>query len=91
MDDIRRKIYARCDHPDYGRESDILSANRLSKDKMYAVGDIFMGQSSTFVILAGIDDIFNSVNFEFFRKDGDEYIEHDIFSDPNLNPYLSVS
>lgn len=52
----------------------------------YNVEEVSMGQSSPSIKLYGMNYGFNSVMFEFY-KDGKE---HDIFDDPEYNPYLPV-
>ena len=44
-----------------------------------------MGQSYTDIVLKGIKGAFNSIHFLFVDEDGKP---HDIFSDPNYNPYI---
>jgi hypothetical protein len=52
----------------------------------YNVEEVSMGQSNTSIGLYGLRYGFNSVMFEFY-KDGKE---HDIFRDPDYNPYLNL-
>lgn len=50
----------------------------------YDVTNIIMGQSNTSVYLAGYDQPFNAIHFEFFEDDQ----QIDIFKDRRFNPYL---
>ena len=59
-------------------------AHKLEVGKEYLVEDVSMGQSYTSVYLKEIPGVFNSVNFDFF-KDGKP---HNIFKDPDYNPYI---
>ena len=70
----------------HGWDRDALKLKELGAE----IGDVFtvekidMRSWYTDVYLKGIAGAFNSVNFEFL-KDGEP---HDIFNDPDLNPYL---
>lgn len=61
------------------------NARHLEVGKEYKVDCVEICRCHTFVFLVGIEAIFNSVNFEFY-KDGELY---NIFADPDLNPYLN--
>ena len=50
------------------------------------VDDIYVGQSSTSIILEGYSGSFNSVFFEFEENGG----ELDIYGDRRFNPYISM-
>lgn len=55
----------------------------------YEVEEVNMGTSYTEIKLVDFDVYFNSVNFIFFKmNEDDELIEHNIFNDPEYNPYL---
>lgn len=56
----------------------------LELGKEYIVESVSMDRYFTIIRLEGFATCFNSVNFDFF-KDG---TPHDIFGDPNYNPYL---
>lgn len=56
----------------------------LEVGKKYTVSDVSMGGSFTYIYLKEVDGCFNSVNFDFF-KDGKP---HDIYADPEYNPYI---
>ena len=62
-----------------------VAKERLVYGKKYEVEEVCMGQSYTDIILKGIDGAFNSIHFLFVDEDGKP---HDIFSDPNYNPYI---
>lgn len=54
----------------------------LEDDTFYKVSSVSMGQSSTSIYLELFPGkSFNSVLFQFFK-------EHDIYTDPEYNPYL---
>ncbi|SOK59263.1 hypothetical protein [Yersinia phage fHe-Yen9-03] len=80
--------YARLEHPDNGYEIERIHLKTLDCEKYYPVYSINIGSWSTSVYLRDDEYEYNSVNFEFYIKNGDEYILEDIFSDPDLNPYL---
>lgn len=67
-------------HPDAGYRP----ISELEVGKEYCVVGVSMGVSYTTIWLEGFSGGFNSVNFDFF-KDGKP---HDIYKDPNYNPYL---
>lgn len=50
----------------------------------YDVTNIIMGQSNTAIYLAGYEQPFNSVHFEFFENNK----QVDIFKDRRFNPYI---
>lgn len=81
-------LYAKLYSTTAGYGSDQRNAKLLDVDKIYPVTAVDMGQSYTWIKLDGFAQRFNSVNLKFFTKVGDEYVEHDIYSDPEYNPYL---
>lgn len=83
-------LYAKYVYENYGYECDQESCREhLTLGEMYEVGLVNMGGSCTDIELTGYPCTFNSVNFIFFKKnDEGDYIEHDIFSDPEYNPWL---
>ncbi|AQW88980.1 hypothetical protein pEaSNUABM50_00467 [Erwinia phage pEa_SNUABM_50] len=80
--------YARLEYPNNGYEIERIRLKALDRKKYYPVVSIDIGSSSTRIYLEGDKNAYNSVNFEFYTKHGDEYILEDIFEDPDLNPYL---
>lgn len=79
-------LYARYKFPNNGHESDKKSCKQyLIEGKRYEVITVTMGQSSTYITLLHMPCVFNSVNFEFENEDGSL---HDIYKDPNYNPYI---
>lgn len=82
-------LYARYIDSNAGYEYDQKNAEKLTLGEYYPVAAISMGQSSTSITLQGQSGSFNSVNFSFFKKVGDKFVQHDIYSDPEYNPYLS--
>lgn len=80
-------LYARFMHPDYGYPDDGERAAKagLVVGKRYLVEDVDMGQSYTSIKLDCIDELFNSVLFEFEKED---YSPINIYADPKYNPYI---
>lgn len=95
-----KRIYAKFTHPNAGYNSDIEECEKyLIVGETYKVHYIDMGGFYTYINLLdkngniiscenGLPINFNSVNFEFYIKKGNLYTEYDIFSDPDINPYL---
>lgn len=82
-------LYARYVEPDAGYKFDRENCQRyLTLYERYLVDYVDMGQSFTTIGLAEFPKVaFNSVNFDFF----DEFNNpHDIYKDPNYNPYLEL-
>lgn len=65
-------------------------ADVLVQNQYYKVADVDMGQSMTHIRLKGFEGIFNSVFFEFYFLENGEFVEHDIFDDPDYNPYIEL-
>jgi hypothetical protein len=82
------KVYAKYLYPENGYPADQETAKKfLEKGKSYVVEDLSVGQSRSFVYLKDfMDEVFNSVNFDFFDEEGKEI---DIYSMSEFNPYLS--
>lgn len=68
-------------------DRDYMARAGLVKGNYYPIGAIMIGQSFTYVDLKQYGDGFNSVFFDFFDGDGNEY---DPWGDVNVNPYLSL-
>lgn len=81
-------LYAKFVEPNAGYAHDQKKVEELELNHFYPVAAVSMGQSSTSITLQGQSGGFNSVNFEFYKKSDDKYVEHDIFSDPEYNPYI---
>ena len=82
-------LYARYVEPDAGYKFDIENCKKyLTLYERYLVDYVDMGQSFTTIGLAKFPNVaFNSVNFDFF----DEFNNpHDIYKDPEYNPYLEL-
>lgn len=76
------QIYAKCLHPDAGYPRDSDKAKQLDSEKYYEVKDIDIGGWSTSIELNDVpNQVFNSVNFEFYVYIGGAYVWHDIFKD----------
>lgn len=86
-----KQLYAKYVNDNAGREDEREEAKELFIfHQFYPVEKIDMGQSHTSVTLKGFKGSFNSVFFEFFFYDTQTgiWIPHDIFADPDYNPYL---
>lgn len=83
-----KRLFARMEHPNNGYESDKKDAALLDPKKLYEVKEVHMGQSNTCVELdTGFKrTLFNSVNLEFYLEGSET--PHDIYSDPDYNPYI---
>lgn len=79
-------VKARFMYPNNGRvfDKDRAKTAGLICGKDYDVESINMGQSMTYIFLAGLDGAFNSVQFDFY-EDG---LPINIYSDKRFNPYL---
>lgn len=83
-------LFAKVTEPNAGYPHDKESVALLDPDSYYPVRSVEMGQSSTSFALKDTDGHYNSVNFTFYQNTGNgEMVEHDIYSDPKYNPYLS--
>lgn len=81
-------LYAKVTRSDAGYDGDKEKIKVLSLDTYYPVTNVSMGGSHTSIFIDGIPESFNSVHFTFYKVIGNEFVEHDIFSDPIHNPYL---
>ena len=82
---MNMKLFAKVEYLNAGWDSDKKDIKALDSAKMYEVDYVSMGQSYTSVYLKDVKGCFNSVNFEFYNKDGEQV---NIFSMPEYNPYL---
>lgn len=82
------QLYCRVSNKNNGYDSDKELIKSLDSGKFHIVERVSMGQSSTSIKIKDCDFYFNSVNLTFYKKDGESYIEHDIYSDPEYNPYI---
>ena len=61
----------------------------LIPGEIYVVEDISMSSSMTRIDLQGVSEkSLNSVAFKFFRMDDKKLVQHDIYKDPEYNPYI---
>lgn len=83
-------IYAKLSDVTAGYPSDQEDIKVLRDDRYYLVTEIDMGCSSTRFKILGFSTRFNSVNFDFYKLSADEesMVEHDIYNDPDYNPWL---
>ena len=79
-------LYAKFMYPDYGHDCDVESAKKagLKVGEKYEVEDLSMGGYYTSIWLKGIDEIFNSVQFDFYEDEQ----PIDIYRSPKYNAYL---
>lgn len=83
-------LYARYTHPNAGYDHEQKRAQEfLNLGTRYQVDKICMDTGNTDVYLTNVLNIncgaFNSVFFDFEDEDG---TPHDIYTDPQYNPYL---
>lgn len=80
------RLYAKFVNPNAGTDYDKEKVREaeLEVGRKYKVIRIEMGSWHTDVWLEGYARAFNSVHFDFYEGD----LPHDIYSDPNYNPYL---
>lgn len=86
-----KQLYAKYVNDNAGREDEREEVKELFIfHQFYPVEKIDMGQSHTNVTLKGFKGVFNSVFFEFLFYDTQTgiWIPHDIFADPDYNPYI---
>lgn len=81
-------LFAQFVEPSGGYAADKEQVKSLELEAFYEVSSVEMGQSSTAIKLVGSRDRYNSVHFKFFKSEDGEYKEHDIFKDPDYNPYI---
>lgn len=81
-------LFAKFTHPNSGYAHDSKKVEGLELNNFYPVAGAIVGQSHTYVTLQGEAGTFNSVNFDFYKKENGEFVEHDIYSDPEYNPYI---
>lgn len=82
-------LYAKVTSPNSGYSNDKEKIKGLPSDDCYfRVANVSMGSSYTVIFIDGYPGSFNSINFTFYKIIGNEFVEHDIFSDPYYNPYL---
>lgn len=82
-----KQLYARFEHPNSSFQR---ASADLDPNLFYKVEQIFMGGYSTDIQLE-CRDTYNSVVFEFYLDVDGEKVPHNIFSDPDYNPYLRSS
>lgn len=81
-------LYAKFTCPDAGYYNDCKKVENFEVGQKFQVTEVSMGQSSTSIKLYGFSCYFNSVHFEFYKQVDDELVKHDIYSDPEYNPYI---
>lgn len=79
-----KTLYARYEHPS---QYAVNASADLNPELFYKVEEVSMGGYSTYVKLEG-EGHYNSVALEFYLDKDGEKISHNIFSDPDYNPYL---
>lgn len=82
-------LYAKYENPENGTDYDKNEAKKLFVlNQFYRVDNVEMGQSRTYIKIKGFNGSFNSVMFEFYELIDGEFVQYDIFKDPNYNPYI---
>ena len=82
-------IFAQFTKPNNGSDFDKELCNvYLMLNALYSIENIDMGQSHTNIHLDINDNIYNSVNFDFFEDIDGKLIEIDIYNDKRFNPYI---
>ena len=92
---MRKRLYAIYKHPAgyEGEKMLFVSAEKegqLQRGQLYVVEEVKMGNYSTLITLQGLPNrykMLNSVAFNFFVMENNRVKTHDIFSDPEYNPY----
>ncbi|AWD90575.1 hypothetical protein KNT87_gp285 [Erwinia phage Cronus] len=87
-EEIKMTLYAKFVSPTSGYAHDQKKVEDFELNSMLVVDSISMGQSSTTITLAGLQGGFNSVHFEFYKQVDDELVKHNIYRDPEYNPYI---
>ena len=64
-------------------------AGQLKAGECYVVESVDMGSSHTDIYLQGVDLPLNSIAFDFYEMENGQLVEHDIYDDSELNPYIS--
>ena len=84
-------LFAKVTEPNAGYDHDKKAVADLNPDNYYPVRSVSMSQSSTSFTLKDGYGHYNSVNFTFYKSAGKDagMVEHNIYSDPEYNPYLS--
>lgn len=88
-EEIKMTLYAKFVSPTSGYAHNQKKVEDFELNSMLVVDGVSMGQSSTTITLAaGLQGGFNSVHFEFYKQVDDELVKHDIYRDPEYNPYI---
>lgn len=84
-----KQLYAKYMNNGNGRDCEVEEAQELFVAyQYYPVEKVDMGQSHTSITLKGFSGSFNSVLFDFYFYEDGIWKAHDIFADPDYNPYL---
>jgi hypothetical protein len=82
------QIYVKLAHPDYGYDHDQKAIENINTDDYYPVEDIVIGGFHTSFTIKGLNEVFNSVQFDFYNE---KHEPVDIFSIPEINPYIQTT
>ena len=82
-------LFARVTNKAAGYPLDQKAVSDLNPNDYFEVSAVRMSQSSTSFNLVDDDNHYNSVNFSFYKEVDGQFIEHNIYNDPQYNPYLS--
>ena len=63
-------------------------AGQLKQGQLYVVETVDMGSCHTDIYLQGVDLPLNSIAFNFYTMENGKFVEYDIYSDKDLNPYM---
>ena len=85
-----KELYARFATFEAGHECEKEEAKEIFIiGQYYKVDKVDMGGSHTDIYLKGFEGYFNSVFFKFYIRDKfGKFVKHDIFEDPDYNPYI---
>ena len=83
----KNNLIALLAHKEWGYSGDIEKVAPYPLNTVFEVENISIGQSHSSLELVGIDDSFNTINFDFFDDDGNPV---NIFKDKRFNSYLNI-
>lgn len=81
------KLFAKLSRPEYGSENDRSKVTTITPSKLYEIENITISGMGSSFTLVGINEVFNTVQFDFYNEDGKEI---DVFKIEKLNPYLYI-
>lgn len=81
-------LFAKVTNTTNGYPYDQEKAKSADPTRYYEVDYVSMGQSSTTVHIKELGPT-NSVNLTFYKMHNKEFVEYNIYADPEYNPYLA--